>query len=75
MLAPLDIKEKNAEAAVGDAENKDETSKNENLAGATDSEQTKVKVVYKFCDLMKSLITAWKKHFEEYIPDRVQVSS
>ncbi|KAL4233565.1 hypothetical protein ACF0H5_008246 [Mactra antiquata] len=31
------------------------------------------KVIYKFCDLKKSLVEAWKNQFKEYMPDRVQV--
>lgn len=79
MLAPPDTKNKDTESAAGDAGKTDKTQDTENAgvkaAGATDSEGSKVKVVYKLCDLMKSMIAAWKKHFEQYIPDRVQVYS
>lgn len=78
MLAPSDVKNKDAEPAAGDSGQTENVSDTNNTAtkgaGATESE-TKVKVVYKLCDLMKSLVAAWKKHFEDYIPDRVQVYS
>lgn len=34
-----------------------------------------IKVVYKFCDLQKGLVDAWKEQFKDYIPERVEVSS
>ena len=76
MLAPSDVKNTDAESAAGDSGQTENVHDTDNTAtkgaGATESE-TKVKVVYKFCDRMKSLVAAWKKHFEDYIPDRVQV--
>ena len=70
MLAPTDKKE----TETGDIGKKDDTTNKTNSAGATESKESKVEVVYKFCDKMTSMINAWKKHFAEYIPDRVQVS-
>ena len=31
------------------------------------------KVVYKFCDIQKGMVEAWKEQFKEYIPENVQV--
>ena len=70
MLAPTDEKE----TETGDVGKKDDAANKTNSAGATESKESKVEVVYKFCDKMTSMINAWKKHFAEYIPDRVQVS-
>ena len=70
MLAPTDKKETEA----GEVGKKDEPTNKTNSAGATESKESKVEVVYKFCDKMTSMINAWKKHFAQYIPDRVQVS-
>lgn len=40
-----------------------------------DMKGSDINVVYKFCDLQKGLVDAWKDEFKEYIPDKVQVSS
>ena len=71
MLAPSDIKDQGVDST------NDKKPETDNAAGTvsetTETDGSKVKVVYKFCDLMKSMIAAWKEQFKEYIPDRVQV--
>ena len=71
MLAPSDIKDKSVDSTNVQKTDKDPAAGA--VSEATESNGSKVKVVYKFCDLMKSMIEAWKEQFKEYIPDRVQV--
>lgn len=58
-----------SENKVTDASNEIDAGGNH---GNTDK-RTKVKVIYKLCDLQQKLVDAWTDQFKEYIPDRVQV--
>ena len=69
MLAPPDTKDQDST----EAKKRDTDNAAGKVAEVSETEGSKVKVVYKLCDLMKSMIAEWEKHFKDYIPDRVQV--
>ena len=71
MLAPPDTKDQVVDST--EAKKLDTDNAAGKVAEVSETEGSKVKVVYKLCDLMKSMIAGWEKHFKDYIPDRVQV--
>lgn len=37
------------------------------------SDKSKVKVIFKFCDMQQTMVDGWKDHFQQYIPDQIEV--